>query len=728
MHKRATLGGRLKIPLDRRAVSESNSPTSSAGRWFAIHSVKQGCESVVEPLLRLGNYVWPQRKALAASLLAALAVAALWTAALTLAFPIVKVLLEGRSLHQYVTAEIAEAESKSAELALQLAELDRALEANRPAPSERISSEYARQVREQASCRAKLSTVTTQHSRLIWVNRRIIPWLPFDPFAEFTIILLLLAAMTAVKGVCEYFQETCIGGVVERILMQVRERLLRSTLRLDCQTLALEGTPQLMSRFTFDLTQLSHGLNLLGSQVMVEPLKAAVCIIGAFTVNWRLTLLSILCVPPAALVLGAIGKHLKKSSRKQMETMGEVYQVLEETLSSFRIVQAFGNERLHRRRFHAASKAYFRRAYQILRLDAINNPAMETLATFAGFLALAPGAYLVLRGKTSIWGIQLSATPLEVADLALLYTLLAGVLDPVRKLSNVYSKVKKASAAAARLFELLDRESLVLDASRPAELPRHSRSIEFEHIRFRYAVAGVEHTPRPPAIDDVSWRIPFGSVVAVLGENGSGKSTLVQLLLRFFDPQEGRVRIDGVDLRSVSLRALRAQIGYVSQETQLFDGTIAENIRYGQPSATNDEIEAAARLAYVSAFSDHLPLKLQTPVGEKGCRLSGGQRQRVSLARAMLRNPAIMILDEATSAIDAQSEQLILQSLRSVSQGRTAFVITHRMTPELLEFVTLVAVFERGKLIGVGPHDLLLRTCPTYQRLSQTARFQRNAA
>lgn len=709
---------RLGIPLDPMGNSVSNPPFQAGGRLPHASRRTQGGEIDVESLLRLWGTIWPQRQRLALSVAAAVCAASLWALSLTLAFPIVKVLLENKSLQHYVREELAGAQRDEERLASQLAQI----EAQRVEPAD-----AARLAREEDRCRRELKTVQRRLSRLTWLQAWVMPWLPVNQFAEFSLILILLTGMTALKGGCEYAQETLVGGVVERSLMQIRERLLRRTLHLDCQTLALEGTPQLMSRFTYDLSQLSQGLSLLGSKVVVEPLKAATCIVGAFVVNWRLTLLSLLCIPLAAAVLQMLGKRLKRSSRKQMETMADVYQTLEETLSSFRVVQAFGNERLHRRRFHAANKAYFRRAYQILRLDAFSNPTMEFLATCAVFLALAPGAYLVLRHKTSIWGVQLAGSELERAELALLYTLMAGILDPVRKLSSVYSKLKKASAAAERIFSLMDRSSLVQSPERPAAMPRHRHAIEFDRVRFCYATANGEQRSRPPALDDVSLTIPFGAAVAVVGENGSGKSTLVQMLLRFFDPQEGTVRIDGVDLRTVRLRDLRAGFGYVSQETMLFDGTIADNIRYGSPFATAQDVERAAALAHVTAFSDHLPLKLQTPVGEKGSRLSGGQRQRVALARAMLRDPSIMILDEATSAIDAQSEQLIYRSLLEFSQGRTTFVITHRLTPELLDFISLVVVMQKGRIVAFGPPDVLQRTCPLYQRLSQTSRFVRAA-
>lgn len=681
----------------------------------------------MESFLRLRTYIWPQRWRLAGSIGAALLTAGLWAAILTLAFPIVKVLLEERSLPNYVAAEIEEAKQQETALTAELAALETKLDECRRQPGGETSKRYAKLLHDQARCRMKLGKVSQRLFRFNGLNNWLIPWLPESTFAEFTLFLILMTAMTALKGAGEYLQETLVGSVVERTLQQVRERLFRNLLKLDCQTLALAGTPQLMSRFTFDLTMLSQGLNLLGSKVVVEPLKAAACIFGAFAVNWRLTALSLVFVPIAGVLFQLLGKQLKRSSRKQMETMAELFHVLEETLTSFRVVQAFGNERLHRKQFHDANKAYFHRAYQILRLDALNNPMTEFLATCAVFLALAPGAFLVLRNKTSVWGIQLAEYELEIAELALLYTLLGGVLDPVRKLSSVYSKLKKAGAAADRIFQLMGQSTLIVPGNAHQSLPLHRHSIEFDHVHFHYAHADKDQRKRPPALENVSLKIPFGSAVAVIGENGSGKSTLVQLLLRFFDPHEGHVRIDGADLQLCPPRELRAQIGFVSQEMLLFDGTIADNIRYGRLSATTDEVDRAAELAHVSSFAEALPLKLQTPVGERGSRLSGGQRQRVALARAMLRDPAILILDEATSAIDAQSEQLIYQSLKEFSRGRTTFVITHRMTPELTAFITLAVVMERGKIIACGPPDILSRTCPTYRKLCLPAR-QRSAA
>ncbi|MCI0436184.1 MAG: ABC transporter ATP-binding protein/permease, partial [Gemmatimonadetes bacterium] len=457
--------------------------------------------------------------------------------------------------------------------------------------------------------------------------------------------------------------------------------------------------PALMARFTNDLTGIAQGLTLLGGKVVLEPLQAGACIASAFALNWRLTLLSLLCVPLGVLLFRAFGRRLKRASRRQMETVARLYQALQETLESFRVVTAFGNQRRHRRRVARENRDYFKKAMQINRIDALVNPTVEFLGITAACLAILPGAFLVLKQKTAIFGIQLTAAPMDLAELALLYTLLAGAVDPARKLSSVFSKVKKAFAACDRVFAWMDRAPQVRELDAPKPGVRHRQSLEFDRVTFRYATA--DSSPdRPAALDEVSLRIEFGDVVAIVGGNGSGKSTLVGLLPRFYDPRHGAVRIDGVDVRDLSLRELRDQIGWVPQEPMLFDGTLAENIAHGCPSATRAAIEEVALRAHVSQFASDWPQGLQTLIGEKGSRLSGGQRQRVALARAMLRDPAILVLDEATSAIDAQSETLIHQTLKDFSRGRTTLVITHAMTPTLVEFVTKVAVLDRAMGIG----------------------------
>lgn len=680
----------------------------------------------MDKLVRLVPYVWQQRGRLLVSVILAIAISLLWTGALLIVFPIVKVMLEGKSLNEYVTTELQAVRDNVERETSRKQVLEQELANRRQAEGltatsgwgwggPRPSPHVARAQRDLLNCVSDLNHSLSMEWRLGWLQTRVLPHLSSDRFTNLAQLMGLLLLITAVKCIACYFQETLVSAVVERTMQTMRERLFRSTLKLDHQTLAIETTPQLMSRFTFDLQQLAIGLTLLGNKAVIEPLKAAACIVCAFGLNWRLTALSFACVPLAGLLFGHLGKTLKRASRRQMESMSRVYRALIEPLQSFTSVLAFRNERLHRRRLAKENRDYYNKAMKIVRIDSLASPSVEFLAMIGVFVGSLPGAYLVLRQETSIWGVQLAEYQMKPAELLMLYTLLAGVLDPARRIAGIFSKVKKSSAAAERVFGWMDRTSLLTSARETVPLPRHSVDIEFEHVTFRYAAG--ESGERPPALEDVSLTIPFGATVAVVGGNGSGKSTLASLLPRLFDPLNGCVRIDGVDISRVNPRELRQQIGIVTQDTLLFDTTIEENIRYGFPLATSVQLMDAARRAHVLKFVQQLPDGMQTGVGDRGHRLSGGQRQRVALARAILRDPAILILDEATSAVDIQSEQLIHGALEDLARGRTTFIVTHAMTTVLLEHVTHVLVMEQGRIVAFGPHESVLKTCPAYQRL-----------
>jgi len=667
----------------------------------------------VGSLARLFPFVWHQRHRLVMSAVLAAVAAVLSVVALMLVFPVAKLLLEGQGLHEYVAAEQIAVREVIATQTTHLQELDAKLDLlRRDDPESKLKLSEANRVR----CVSALMAAVRRERQNDWIASTLLPWVPADHFTLLAAIMAALLVVTALKCWASYLVDVLVGSVVQRTMQSLRERLLRRTLQLDQQTLALETTPQLMSRFTFDLQQVSLGLVIFGSLVVLEPLKALFCIGGAFAVNWRLTALSFACGPGGVLLFQKFGRRLKRASGRQMESMSRVYRVLDETLKSFRSVLAFRNERLHRRRLSREHRDYFDKVMQIVRIDALTNPSIEFLATVAVCAASLPGAYLVLHQQTSIFGVRLAAEEMDAAQLALLYTLLAGILDPARKLAGVFSLVKKSAAACDRVFGWMDRPSLIASAADPVALPRHGRAIEFDRVTFRYAATD-ENAARPPALDDVSICIPFGAVVAVVGGNGSGKSTLVNLLPRFQDAQSGTVRIDGVDLRKADVRELRAQIGVVTQETLLFDRTIADNIAYGCAGASRGEIEEAARRARVIDFARQMPDGLETSVGDRGQRLSGGQRQRVALARAMLREPTILILDEATSAVDTHSEQLIHETLREFANGRTTLIVTHTMTTTLVELVTHVLVMEQGRAIAFGPHADVLAACPAYQRL-----------
>jgi ATP-binding cassette, subfamily B, bacterial MsbA len=404
---------------------------------------------------------------------------------------------------------------------------------------------------------------------------------------------------------------------------------------------------------------------------------------------------------------------MKKASKQAMQYMSEIVKVIRETLDCLRVVKAFTREARERQRFRKASAEYSRRSVAMINLDAFFGPLMELLGISAVGLALLAGAYLVIREQTYLFGFKMSSQQLGFESLLAMYMLLAAIADPVRKLSSVFSKIQSAGIAADRILTIMDAKPAVSKNPDGPIIPKHAKSIDFKHVCFSY------ETGRDTLLD-IDLSIKFGETVAIVGPNGSGKSTLIGLLSRFYDPNFGTVSIDGVPIQQANLRSLRKQIGIVTQDTILFDTSVKENICFGLPGAIqNAELyEAAAQQAYAHEFITTLSDGYETIVGDKGSKLSGGQRQRIALARAILRNPRILILDEFTSAIDAESELKIHSALKEFVKGRTTFLITHRLST--LDIADKIIVMDEGRIVANGKHDHLYQTCALYRRLYES--------
>ncbi|MFH5803653.1 ABC transporter ATP-binding protein [Alienimonas sp. DA493] len=662
-------------------------------------------------LLRVVPFIKPHKVTLFWSVGFAVLVALFWGANLGLILPVINVLAGDDSVTGYVEHEIAVARGDQDHWTIKLENAE--AEAARLAADPRASrSDTVEAAAEAAKAQDRLSMAARKLEALNWVQQYVLPILPEDKFDLLASILGVIFLATIFKGLCVMTQDVLVGAVIERTVADLREALFAHALKLDIQTLHASGTGDLMSRFTNDLEQLAGGLRLLGGKVVREPLKAAACIFGAMLVSWQLTLLAFVLAPLAAYVFGKIGRSLKKASRRSMESMSRLYKTMEETFDGAAVVTAFNAGDRQAERFQKENRTYLQKAMKIVRVDALTSPTTETLGMLAAFGALLPAAYLMLRQTDSIWGMRLANGQLDLAELAVFYSFLAGTLDPLRKLSAVFSKLKRSTAAADRLFEILDREPAVAAPDVATPVPDRVHTVKFEKIGFHYAGAA-----RGAVLDGVNLTVNAGEVVAVVGSNGSGKSTLLKLLPRYFDPTHGAVKINGTDLRDFDPAAWREKIGVVTQETLLFDESIAENIRLGKPDATDEEVRAAAVTARVVDFADDLPNGLDEIVGSGGSNLSGGQRQRVAFARAVLRDPEILILDEATSAVDALSEQLMHEALKEFAEGRTVFLVTHTVRRSLLELVTRVAVMEHGQLAGVGPHAELLESNAAYRSL-----------
>ncbi|NQT39010.1 MAG: ABC transporter ATP-binding protein [Planctomycetes bacterium] len=636
------------------------------------------------------------------SMVAALAVAALWGANIGTAYPFVEVAFKGQSLQTWVQTEIDEAEAAITKETEVLGDLNGRLET----ASEQEQSEIRAQISlVESRIEAERGAADARRRLQPYINR----YLPDNPFQTLALVVGFLLVGTIVKDLAIICHAILVARLGELAAFDLRKLFYRRTLRMDLQSFGDDGTSDLMSRFTNDMNCISDGLNALFGKLVREPLKMAACLIGAGWICWRLLLLSLVAAPLAGLLVNWLAKSLKRANRRAMEEMALIYNTLEETFRGIKIVKAFTMERHERNRFHNTSKQYYRKAMRIAGYNSLSHPLTEVMGIITISLALLAGAYLVINGETHLLGVRMTPRPLSLGALLVFYALLAGAADPARKLSDVFTRLQRGAAAADRIYDRLNREPAVRDPRQALPLPRHRQDLVLDNVDFNYRADS-------PVLKQVSLRIAFGETIAIVGPNGCGKSSLLSLIPRFADPTGGTIRLDGVALTDCRIRDLRRQIGLVTQETLLFDDTVLNNIRYGSPNATLAQVHQAARQAGAHVFIQRdLPDGYETVVGSQGGRLSGGQRQRIALARAILRDPAILLLDEVTSQIDPESEQSIQRALEPFIGRRTTLLITHRMG--MLAMADRIVVMESGRILDVGSHEELIARCPLYTRL-----------
>ncbi len=645
------------------------------------------------------------------SVLCAVAVAALWSLNLSAVYPVLVIFSDDKSLHDWVDEEIKRYDQQANERGRAVAEAEKRVEELKAWPP---SEERERLLlAANRSLTANLEKLKDANSRLYWrqiLKTRVIQHLPTNRFQTLVWIVVAVLIGVALKGVFEFGQEYLVGSVVCRTLFDLRNRFYRAAVHQDPRQIQEVGTPELMSRTTNDLEQVGSGMKMLYGKMIGEPLKVVVLVVFACLISWQLTLVFVLVALPALLAMSRLSRKMKKAARKVMERMAEMYKILRETFDGIKVVKAFTMEPAERRRFRRANDEYYTRSMRVTKYDAIIGPTVELIGVGAVGLALIAGAYLVMEQKTRIFGLDMAPDQLGFEALIQLYVLLAAIADPVRRLSSVYSKIQSGVAAADRVFTLQDRLPKVAPNADGPIVPKHAKAVEFRNVCFSY-VPGAD----PGTLNNIDLYVEAGETIAFVGPNGCGKTTLLGLLPRFFDPDHGSVFVDGVNLRAANLRSLRKQIGLVTQDTVLFNDTIFANIAYGRRGATREQVEEAARRAFAHEFIVTKPAGYDEQVGDSGSQLSGGQKQRLALARAMLRDPRILILDEFTSQIDAESEGKIHQALKEFVKGRTTFLITHRLSA--LELADRIVVMDGGRIAAVGRHPELLATCPTYQRL-----------
>jgi subfamily B ATP-binding cassette protein MsbA len=509
---------------------------------------------------------------------------------------------------------------------------------------------------------------------------------------------IIFAAYFA-KGAGGYVSGYLMADIGQRVVRDLRDQLFRHTLDQSAAFFSRRTTGQLVSRITNDVNQVQNVVAETVADLIQESLSVVFFVAIMFWTDWRLALVCLTAAPLVVYPLVRLGQRVRSTSRRGQEQLAEVTHIATESLAGHRIVKAFGAEAREATRFGRATHQLYRTNMRITGALSALPPIMESLGGVAAVAAIWYGAREIRQGL------------LTAGDFATFLTAAFMLYQPIKKLSRVNASIQQAIAAAHRIFEMLDIHSEVKDRPAAPPLAPLRSGVEFRDVGFAY-----DDEPDRFILRHVSFSVRAGQVVAIVGLSGAGKTTLVNLIPRFYDVTEGAVLVDGVDIRDVALKSLRAQTALVTQETVLFDDTVAANIAYGAPGAERARIEAAARAAHAAEFIAHLQGGYDARIGERGQRLSGGQRQRLAIARAILKDCPLLVLDEATSALDAESELLVQDALANLMQNRTTFVIAHRLST--IRRADLIVALEKGRVAEVGRHeDLVNRPEGVYAKL-----------
>ena len=522
---------------------------------------------------------------------------------------------------------------------------------------------------------------------------------PAQPMQSLRNVILVILATVALKNLFIWIAGTLGAELQEFVTRDLRDAVYRHLQRLPIGYFTATKTGQILSRVLADTEQ----TRTLVTQIVTQALSASALVIiyvaYLFGISWRLTLIALIVAPLLTLGLQPLLRRLRRGYRRLRNDHGEMMSVLQESVSGIRLVKAFGAEPYEEQRFIGASHTYSSGLVRMARVALIAQPITETLGAGITVLLLWIGARYVLVDHS-----------LQASQFLVFLTFVMRLLQPLKQLSQIPAVAQNAFAASERLFDVIDRPTeKALD--RGTRVVRDFEdALVFEDVSFSY------ESGQRPVLSDISFMVDKGDVLAIVGASGAGKTTLVDLIPRFYEPTAGRIVLDGVDTREITLESLRALTGIVSQETVIFNDTVRSNIAYGRSGQYTDaQIEAAARAASAHEFIADLPRGYDTPLGERGTRLSGGQRQRIAIARALLVDPPILILDEATSALDTESERLVQEAIDRLLAGRTVFVIAHRLST--IQHATEILVLDEGHVVERGTHDELLALRGAYWRL-----------
>lgn len=517
-----------------------------------------------------------------------------------------------------------------------------------------------------------------------------------EPEQALLFLPVVLIVTAVVKGVTHTGQYYLLGRVAQALLVDLRRDAFRRLMRLSPKFYDTRAHGDLLSRLTHDANVVEQAVFYGAAPLLRDGLSVIALLAFCFILTPKLALFTFITVPLAVLPIVRFARWLKKVSRRSQSAQGEINAVAYEALAGVRLVQAFGTEGHEEQRLQGAAHRYFGQMLRAYFIRAIRSPTMETL----GMVAVA--------ALVGYLGYQVRNHGIDSAEFISFFVAIVMMYDPLKKLGQTSDYLAAGASAAERIFEIIDTEPEIQDAADAAPLGPIHQSIELDRVHFSYR-------DDMPVLRGVDLRIPVGNTVALVGATGCGKSTVAQLLPRFYDVTAGAVRIDGQDVRAVTLESLRSQISVVSQETFLFNATVRDNIAYGTPDASHADVSAAAVAAHADEFIRKLPEGYETIIGERGVTLSGGQRQRLAIARAILRNAPVLILDEATSALDAEVERLVQENLDAFMAERTSLVIAHRLSA--IRNADLIVVLGEGEILEQGTHAELIERAGAYAKL-----------
>jgi subfamily B ATP-binding cassette protein MsbA len=514
-----------------------------------------------------------------------------------------------------------------------------------------------------------------------------------------TMLFLLPGAVIIIyfiRGIGRYLASSQMQLIGQMAVRDIRNDLFRHIQTLSLDFFSSTKTGQIISRVTNDVYVIQDSVSIVVYDLIRESMTMVALLGVVYYHNWRLATVALVVIPLSGALIDRLGKKLRVVSRETQEAMADLNAMLVETFTGVRVVQAFGMEKYEVGKFQAVNDVYFGKVRQTIKINELTSPLLEFIGAFGIAAIIWYGGVMVMEGRTTV-----GAFFSFIMALFMLYA-------PVAKLSRVYNKVQQALASAGRIFEIMDERPSIQEKPGAAALAPLARGIEFRGVSFSYGGEAV-------ALDNVNLDVKKGMVYAFVGPSGAGKTTLVNLIPRFFDVTGGAILFDGIDVRDAAVASLRAQTGVVTQDVFLFNDTIRNNIAYGRAEAPMEEVERAAKAAYAHDFIMNAPAGYDTIVGERGHKLSGGERQRLSIARAIMKNPAVLILDEATSALDTESELMVQKALENLMAHRTTFVIAHRLSTILN--ADRIVVMDGGRVAERGRHAELIAADGLYKKL-----------